>query len=132
MLARRSIPWAGKSHGDTAGVSGKGLNGAGLTRASDALTKDAEETPSAVDAPDSHDGVEVLELAEVEEMKVEPDTDDGKSCEGDVQELESLVECVPDGAPGLNAQGNEGTSCLCKMLALLVTLCRMVSEGNVR
>jgi|SRR5688572_5079843 hypothetical protein len=112
MLTGVGIPWPSKSHRDAASVAWEGFNDAGLARTSNALTKNAEDTPQAINAPHCHNGEEVLELAKFEEMEMQPNPDNGKGCQGDVKKLECFVERVSDGAPSLDAQANESTGSL--------------------
>jgi hypothetical protein len=106
------VPWTGQGHGNAGGTAGEGLDECPCARTADVEVEDTQTATSAIGDPTADNDVEVLDLGELAQLDVVPETGDGEGGKTDVKELEDLVETVTERAPGLDTQTNEGDSSL--------------------
>lgn len=112
VLAGLEEPGARHGHGDARGTTRESLNQSLAAAGSKVVVCHAKEASSAVKGPQDHDGVEVLDLREAFRSEVVVQADDGGNGQGDVQNLENLVEGVSENAGGLDGDGDKRGSCL--------------------
>lgn len=109
VLSGPEIPRAGHADSHAAGTARESLNESLGPTGSDVAISDTKETGSSVKDPQGTNGVEILELWELLEVEVVPETKNRQDGEGDMGNLEGLIVGVSENAGCLNAKGNHGT-----------------------
>ena len=74
--------------------------------------EDAKQSCASVSSPERNSDFEVLELWEVLELEVIPESNDAQDGQNNMKQLKDFIKCMPKWARCLNADGNEGTSSL--------------------